>query len=179
MKKRITPFECRQCGCDRFDIIKEYVSGFAYTDYYECQCGRASRAAVREYIDKAFYQSAGPLREDHSFTLDETAKITDLPKESREFDIFCQDCYNQAEEEELKVEVHTLENEEEEVNFFVRCAGCGREIEFGWSEPGRGELIWPVESVDFLPQYLWPEPRYFDRWVQRGWFKPLTVKVNG
>lgn len=51
------------------------------------------------------------------------------------------------------------------------CAGCDREIEFGWSAPNRGGGIFPVECADFSPKGLWPEPRYLDAWQQRGWLK--------
>lgn len=53
--------------------------------------------------------------------------------------------------------------------FYVRCANCDREIEFGWSEPNRGGRIYPVECSDFVPGKIWPELRYLDSWRKRGW----------
>lgn len=55
--------------------------------------------------------------------------------------------------------------------FFVNCSGCDREIEFGWSLPDRGGLIYPAECSDFVPEELWPEPRYLDSWHQKHWLK--------
>lgn len=53
--------------------------------------------------------------------------------------------------------------------FYVNCAGCNREIEFGWSQPNRGGRIYPVECSDFFPGEVWADPKYMDIWQQRGW----------
>jgi hypothetical protein len=55
--------------------------------------------------------------------------------------------------------------------FYVNCADCDREIEFGWSQPNRGGRIFPVECSDFLPGEIWPEPRYLDSWHQKHWLR--------
>jgi hypothetical protein len=52
--------------------------------------------------------------------------------------------------------------------FYVNCAGCEREIEFGWSQPNRGGRIYPVECSDFIPGNVWPDPKYADVWKQRA-----------
>jgi hypothetical protein len=53
--------------------------------------------------------------------------------------------------------------------FCVTCAGCDREIEFGWSQPNRGGEIFPTEFSDFNPKGIWPEPRYLDSWHKKHW----------
>jgi hypothetical protein len=55
--------------------------------------------------------------------------------------------------------------------FYVNCAGCDREIEFGWSQPNRGGRIYPVECSDFIPGEVWADPKYIDVWQQRGWLR--------
>jgi hypothetical protein len=55
--------------------------------------------------------------------------------------------------------------------FFVNCAGCDREIEFGWSQPDRGGRIYPAECSDFIPEKIWPEPRYLNSWHEKDWLK--------
>ena len=55
--------------------------------------------------------------------------------------------------------------------FYVNCASCDREIEFGWSQPNRGGRIYPVECSDFIPEKVWPDPKYVDAWKQRGWLR--------
>ncbi len=46
--------------------------------------------------------------------------------------------------------------------FYVNCAGCDREIEFGWSQSNRGGRIFPVECSDFIPGKYSPEQ---DIWI--------------
>jgi hypothetical protein len=176
MKKKNSPFRCIECGSSNFDVIKEFLSGFSYIESYPCHCGRASQAATRECIERAFYQSIGLLKEDHRFSLDDTEKIEKIATQNEEFDIVCHECFNEAVEGDLKVEARK-EAREEDVEFYVRCAQCGREIEFGWSQPDRGGEIWPVDSRDFEPQKIWPEPRFSENWVKRGWLKPSDALV--
>lgn len=65
------------------------------------------------------------------------------------------------------------EEEDEESNeFYVRCLGCNREIEFGWSHPDRGGRFWPSECTDFNPWICWPEPRYREKWAKKNWLRP-------
>ncbi len=178
MKSRSKLYRCIECGHTHFDVIKEFLSGFSYLESYPCRCGKARPAATRECIERAFYQSVGTLHESHHYTLEETDKIEKIATRNQEFDIFCPDCFNEASEGDLQVEARK-ESQEEDVAYYVRCAQCGREIEFGWSEPNRGGgLIWPVESVDFQPENIWPEPRFADLWVKRGWMKPSDALVS-
>ena len=55
--------------------------------------------------------------------------------------------------------------------FYVNCTGCDREIEFGWSQPNRGGRIYPIECSDFIPEKVWPDPKYMNVWQQRGWLR--------
>jgi len=55
--------------------------------------------------------------------------------------------------------------------FYVNCADCDREIEFGWSQPNRGGRIYPIECSDFILEKVWPDPKYVNVWQQRGWLR--------
>ena len=46
-------------------------------------------------------------------------------------------------------EIHEREDDRESDEFYVNCEGCDREIEFGWEQPDRHGLIFPVEFTDF------------------------------
>jgi hypothetical protein len=62
----------------------------------------------------------------------------------------------------------------------IHCAECDREIEFGWSHPDRGGRIWPAECADFNPWKCWPEPRYTEPWLAKGWIRPdMRIKSGG
>ncbi|MCZ7667503.1 MAG: hypothetical protein M5U34_09960 [Chloroflexi bacterium] len=58
--------------------------------------------------------------------------------------------------------------------FYVNCAGCGREIEFGWAQPDRVGGIFPAECSDFNPKEIWPESRYLNSWHEKGWLRTET-----
>jgi hypothetical protein len=68
-------------------------------------------------------------------------------------------------------EIYEPEDNPGNDKFFVNCASCDREIEFGWLQPNRGGGIFPVECSDFIPGTIWPEPRYLDSWKQKGWLR--------
>jgi hypothetical protein len=68
-------------------------------------------------------------------------------------------------------EIFEPENNPGNDTFYVNCASCDREIEFGWSEPNCGGRIYPVECSDFIPGEIWPEPRYLDSWQQKHWLR--------
>ena len=55
--------------------------------------------------------------------------------------------------------------------FYVNCAGCDREIEFGWAHPNRRGRIYPVECSDFIHGDVWPDPKYADVWKERADFE--------
>jgi hypothetical protein len=79
---------------------------------------------------------------------------------------------NGNEENEENGENEEAEVDEDSEEFYVKCNGCNREIEFGWSHPDRGGRIWPSECTDFNPWRCWPEPRYREQWANKGWLKP-------
>ena len=59
-------------------------------------------------------------------------------------------------------EIYKPEDNPGNDRFFVNCASCDREIEFGWESPNWGGRIFPVECSDFIPEKIWPKPRYLD-----------------
>ena len=76
-----------------------------------------------------------------------------------------------SDSEPEEYEIFEQKSDPESDEFYVNCAGCDREIEFGWSQPDRGGRIFPVECADFTPGKYWPEPRYFDSWQQKHWLR--------
>ena len=93
-------------------------------------------------------------------------------EEEGDYEVQCYNCLNDASDEDWIVEIEHSDIDEESVECFLRCAGCFREIEFGWSHPERGGRIWPAECSDFNPWKSWPEPRYREKWLERGWIRP-------
>jgi hypothetical protein len=121
------------------------------------------------------WQEWGPLEADHisrfifKEKIEETTEDeTDLPDYRQKFKVYVTgDSVSRLKDYEIYQPRDNPGND----MFFVNCSGCDREIEFGWSLPNRGGLIYPAECSDFVPEELWPEPRYLDSWHEKHWLK--------
>ena len=124
--------------------------------------------------DSENWQEWGPLEASHHWHYDLKEKIEkiddDIQVERGDFGEFAED---DSDSEPEEYEIVKQENDSESDEFYVNCAACDREIEFGWSEIDRGGGIFPVECSDFIPGKYWPEPRYLDSWQKKGWLQQL------
>jgi hypothetical protein len=123
--------------------------------------------------DSERWQEWGPLEPNHLWRFDFKEKIEkkedeDDENERGDFSEFAEDDSTSNPEE---YEIIEQESDPESDEFYVNCAGCDREIEFGWSQPNRGGRIFPAECSDFIPGEVWPEPRYLDSWQQKHWLR--------
>jgi len=115
------------------------------------------------------WQEWGTLETDHTWVFkfkEKVEKDQDAEVERGDFGYFAEDDSSSKPED---YEVFESEDNPGNDKFYVNCAGCDREIEFGWSESNRGGGIFPVECSDFTPGKFWPEPRYLDSWQKKGW----------
>ena len=113
------------------------------------------------------WQEWGALKPDHRWHFEFKEKIEQHENneiERGDFDEFAED---DSDSDPENYETFEAESDTENDEFYVNCAGCDREIEFGWSQPNRGGGIFPEECSDFLPGEIWPEPRYLDAWQQK------------
>jgi len=123
--------------------------------------------------DSKSWREWGLLKGDHLWRYDfkekvEQAKDEEGEVEQGDFGEFAED---DSDSEPEEYEVFEEESNPESDEFYVNCAGCDREIEFGWSQPDRGGRIFPAECSDFVPEECWPEPRYWDSWQQKHWLR--------
>ena len=121
--------------------------------------------------DSETWQEWGALEANHLWRFEFKEKIekdTDDEVELGDFSEFAED---DSESEPEEYEVVNQQSDPESDEFYVNCASCDREIEFGWSQPDRRGLILPVEFSDFNPLESWPDPKYVDVWEQRGWLR--------
>ena len=123
--------------------------------------------------DSESWQEWGLLKNNHLWRYAFKEKIGNEEDEDDEvergdYGEFAED---DSDSEPEEYEVFEPENDSESDEFYVNCAGCDREVEFGWSQPDRGGRIFPVECTDFVPGKFWPEPRYFDSWQQKHWLR--------
>ena len=149
--KDASKFTCNKCGSHELTV----------THIWNIQAGNASEK----------WQEWGPLKENHHWQYEFKEKV----EEHAEGDVQRGD-FGEFEEDDSVSEPEAYEIYEEETDrenddFLVHCGNCDREIEFGWSQPYRHGLIFPVEFSDFDALENWPDPKYVDVWQQRGWFR--------
>ena len=115
------------------------------------------------------WQEWGPLEADHHWHYEFEEKVEENPDDAVERGDRGEFLEDDSASEPEDFEVFEPEDDPESDEFYVNCAGCDREIEFGWSQRDRGGLIYPVECSDFVPGGIWPEPRYLDSWQHKHW----------
>ncbi len=172
-------FTCKQCGGKEL-IVKEYYKvAKSLKETQKCKCGKSKNdlAYQSNYILYIPGVDLYKLSYDHRFeeTVEEYQEgVEDEKPQIGDFrvSIYCRYCYDPLGEFEVR-EIDPLDIEVGDVEFYVICARCGKEIEFGWTYSGRDSFIWPVECSDFDPQKCAPEPRYRDRWLKRGWLSSI------
>jgi hypothetical protein len=123
--------------------------------------------------DSESWQEWGPLEADHHWHYDYKEKIEKKENEEGEvergdFSDFAED---DSDSEPGEYEVLEQESDPESDEFYVNCANCDREIEFGWSQLDRRGLIFPIELSNFDPLEIWPDPKYTDVWQKKGWLR--------
>jgi hypothetical protein len=121
--------------------------------------------------DSESWQEWGPLEADHHWHYEFNERVEENPDDAVERGDFGEFLEDDSASEPEEYEVFEAENDPESDEFYVNCATCDREIEFGWSQPDRGGRIFPVECSDFIPGEIWPEPRYLDSWKQKHWLR--------
>ena len=149
--KHTSMFTCNKCGSHELTV----------THIWNLQSGNASQS----------WQEWGPLKEDHHWQYEFKEKIEENAEDKVQRGDFGEFEENDSVSEPETYEIYEEETDRENDEFFVHCGNCEREIEFGWSQPYRHGLIFPVEFSDFEPLESWPDPKYVDVWQQRGWFR--------
>jgi len=122
--------------------------------------------------DTESWQEWGPLDSDHNWRFEFKEKIekeeVEVEDDLADFAEYTKDNSTSKPEE---YEIYEPEDNHGNDSFYVNCASCDREIEFGWELANRGGRIFPVECSDFNPGDIYPEPRYLDSWHQKGWLR--------
>jgi hypothetical protein len=119
------------------------------------------------------WQEWGPLAANHTWRFEFKEKMD--KREDKDDEVERGDLGEMAEDDSSskpeEYEIIEPVGDPEGDEFFVNCESCDREIEFGWSKPNRGGRIIPVEYSDFIPNEVWPEPRYLEAWQKKHWLR--------
>lgn len=149
-------FTCKTCGENKLNV----------TRVWKILAGPESE----------IWQEWGPLLADHHWRFKFKEKVEvekyldgeDDGVNRWDFAAYTKDNSSSKPEEYEIFEQHSNPGKD---RFYVNCANCDREVEFGWSQLNRGGLIFPVECSDFVPGKIWPEPRYLESWHQKHWLR--------
>lgn len=168
-------FTCKECGSYYLRVIKRASEVGIYEQELECECGEAGAnpAAERKLNIIDTFETWGYLSEDHTWEFDGPVELLDSEENELDLWVYCQDCYENASSEDWETADEEGWGDEGSIEHYVRCDGCEREIEFGWSHENGGDRIWPVECADFNPLKCFPEPRYEENWAKEGWLRPI------
>ena len=146
-------FTCNTCGSHKLNVYRFWT--------------------ILAGLDSESWQEWGSLEADHHWRFEFKEKVEEEKDRDRDDEVDRWDFpeYTKDNSSSTPEEYEIFEPESNPGNdrFYVNCANCDREIEFGWSQPNRSGLIFPVECSDFIPDGIWPEPRYLDSWQQKGW----------
>jgi hypothetical protein len=162
----ILRFTCKECG--GHDLIVTHVW------------------SILAGLESESWQEWGLLKANHLWRFNFKEKIEEDEEDDGERGDYGEFIEDDSDSEPQEYEIIEQESDSEGDEFYVNCAGCDREIEFGWSQPNRGGRIYPVEWADFIPEKSWPEPRYLDSWQQKHWLRmeavqpwPMTGWIRG
>jgi hypothetical protein len=148
-------FICKTCGSKRLTVSRIWLT------------------LAGSEIER--WQESGPLKTNHLWSFKLRKKIekeidSNKKDEVKRWD-FSENTKNNSSYKLEEYKTFALRGYPIGDKFYVNCAGCDREIEFGWSQPNRGGRIYPVECSDFISKEVWPDPKYVEVWRQRGWLR--------
>jgi hypothetical protein len=151
-------FTCKTCGSHKLTV----------TRVWHILAGPESES----------WQEWGPLEADHLWHFEFKEKI----EKDKEYEdprleyrrVFREYAKDNSISKLEEFDIYNPHNNPGNDMFYVNCTGCDREIEFGWSQPDRVGGIFPAECSDFIPEKVWPEPRYLDSWHERHWLGTET-----
>jgi hypothetical protein len=168
-------FTCKACGSHELSVIREFVRLDHYERILACTCEDATgQAAVKYYHRETVCRWDGILDEGHRVEWEEKEDVDELDHVDDGEEISCGRCVRNAAADAWERRLVESEQHPDSNEWTVCCAGCNREIEFGWSHPDRGGRIWPAECPDFNPWQCWPEPKYVETWAKKNWLRPRT-----
>ena len=138
-------FTCKTCGSHKLTV----------TRFWNILAG----------LDSGSWQEWGPLDIDHHWHFKFKEKIKKEKYRDRDDEVerwdFAEYTKDNSSSTPEEYEIFEPESNPGNDEFYVNCANCDREIEFGWSQDNRGGRICPAVCSDFIPGKIWMKPRYF------------------
>lgn len=168
-------FTCNKCGNHELIVVHDYTMTKYFIRTLYCDCGDSEDniAAKEKSHVKTAYTNWGELEDDHRWEEDEMEELEIIENEIDSHKVYCQKCFDNASSNDWEFDEES-DYDEDSHEHFVRCDGCKREVEFGWSHPPEtgGGRIWPSECKDFNPWRCFPNPKYKESWAKKNWIRP-------
>ena len=166
-------FVCPHCGARELRFVRQRELSVTTETELECRCGDQDCAATRS-------ESITTLEEDHGYVgrdrhpHSESTDTLEALAQEEDVEVHCQRCYNLFKKRpDMWTQTSREVEEDERPELTICCAGCEKEIEFGYSHDNLVGRLWLAEGDRaFNPWRTFPDPKYVERWGPRGWLRP-------
>jgi hypothetical protein len=157
-------FTCKTCGGHELLVEHEYTLKELYSHSMPCNCGKGKWDLSATYSDWTMTRVIrwGYLDDSHhwDFPPDNVEELDQWTDDEESLAVYCPDCHQHIRDDPDVWPAKITNTREDDERWAMRCAGCRREIPFGWSHPSRVGRIWPVECDDYVEGLSWIEPRW-------------------
>lgn len=171
-ENEVSFFKCKKCSSRILRITNIIDMVETIQKSLSCRCGEEEEAAYRTEQINVQVEESGYVLESRHYTVEESDR-EEVDRDILDEVIICEKCYNKYENRPDQWEVTESSSEKEESDLTIRCDGCDREIEFGYSHPNKqGRIFLGKDDRDFNPWKTFPDPKYVDKWEKRGWLRP-------
>ncbi len=169
-------FKCKHCGSRTLLFTYLVHVCTRYESTLACQCGKDDQAASRREQVTTRQEESGYVTKDRHVQVEDSEILEEIDRDVEDEQVTCTKCY-----EEYGHEVHLWEEicepevdrDDDAGDLTIRCGGCDREIEFGYSHPNKQGCIFLGEDDSaFDPLRTFPDPKYMEKWRARGWLRP-------
>ena len=169
-------FKCGNCGSNVLRATKSAKLKTAVESVLPCKCGETVVAALRSELISAAVKQHGWLRDNRAIGPDRREEIVETGRDKKD-KVSCGDCYkkNAGKLHLWKEARRTVQADQGEPDLTISCEGCGRQIEFGFAHrKSKGPIFLAEGDKDFQPWRIYPDPKYVDKWRERGWLRPMS-----
>ena len=166
-------FKCNDCGSRVLHVCYTVEITTTTESVLPCKCGNEEEAAYRTTELTEEQRQTGYVTPDRHFCIDEVEDTDELDR-NQEDEIICEKCCKKYKDQDHLWQAGSpvVVEDHEGADLTITCDGCDREIEFGYSHPDKQDRIFLGEDdSDFEPKKTFPDPKYFDKWKERGWLR--------
>lgn len=176
-------FECKHCGSRTLLFTYLVDVHTTYESTLPCQCGKEDQAVYRREQVITRLEETGYVTQDRHSQVEDSEILEEIERIVEDEEISCARCYEEyGQESHLWEDVSEpeVDSDNDAADLTIRCGGCDREIEFGYSHANKqGRIFLGEDDSDFNPWRTFPDPKYIEKWRARGWLRPNRKDASG